>query len=179
MEKNKGFTLIELLVVIAIIGLLASIVLVALNSARIKARDARRKSDLKQIQIALELFYDKYGYYPYNYGWVECSSYIQTNAAYHTAQDLESSIENEGLMSNVPFDPSGNGNCSGGCGANGCYSSYMFYQFRAGVTECSNNGSYGHYCLYANLENPSTQDQATYNNASCMPGYGMDYALCQ
>lgn len=62
--NKKGFTLIELLVVVAIIGLLSSIVLASLNSARSKARDARRMEDLKQIQIALELYYDKYGSYP-------------------------------------------------------------------------------------------------------------------
>ena len=60
----RGFTLIELLVVIAIIGLLSSVVFASLNSARAKARDARRLSDLKQVQIALELYYDKYGNYP-------------------------------------------------------------------------------------------------------------------
>ena len=53
-----GFTLIELLVVIAIIGILSSVVLASLNSARQKGRDARRISDLKQIQLALELCYD-------------------------------------------------------------------------------------------------------------------------
>lgn len=62
--KQKGFTLVELLVVIAIIGLLFSVVLVSLNSARKKARDARRLSDLSQISNALELYYDKYSYYP-------------------------------------------------------------------------------------------------------------------
>ena len=56
--KNKGFTLVELLVVIAIIGILASVVLVSLNSARGKARDARRISDLHQIALALENYYD-------------------------------------------------------------------------------------------------------------------------
>ncbi|OHA08386.1 MAG: hypothetical protein A3B37_01630 [Candidatus Sungbacteria bacterium RIFCSPLOWO2_01_FULL_59_16] len=55
---RKGFTLIELLVVIAIIGILASIVLASLNTARQKSRDARRISDVKQIQLALELFAD-------------------------------------------------------------------------------------------------------------------------
>lgn len=64
MKRKKGFTLIELLVVISIISLLSSIVLASLNTARSKARDAQRQSDLAQIQNALELYYDKYGYYP-------------------------------------------------------------------------------------------------------------------
>ncbi|MFH1713569.1 MAG: type II secretion system protein, partial [Patescibacteria group bacterium] len=51
--KQKGFTLIELLVVIAIIGMLSSIVLVSLNPARQKSRDAKRLSDMKQIVLAL------------------------------------------------------------------------------------------------------------------------------
>ena len=58
MKSNKGFTLIELLVVIAIIGILSSVVLASLNSARKKGRDARRVADLKQLQLALELSYD-------------------------------------------------------------------------------------------------------------------------
>ena len=61
---KRGFTLIELLVVIAIIGILSSIVLASLNSARKKGRDARRVSDVKQLQLALELYYDSTGSYP-------------------------------------------------------------------------------------------------------------------
>src|SRR5262245_50514712 len=61
-----GFTLIELLVVIAIIGILASIVLASLNTARQKSRDARRLADIKSIQLALELFFDACGGYPVN-----------------------------------------------------------------------------------------------------------------
>ncbi len=57
-QNQKGFTLIELLVVIAIIGLLASVVLLALNSARQKSRDAKRLADVRQIATALELYYD-------------------------------------------------------------------------------------------------------------------------
>jgi prepilin-type N-terminal cleavage/methylation domain-containing protein len=57
-NKKRGFTLIELLVVIAIIGILATIVLVSLNSARAKARDARRQTDIKQYMIAMEMYYD-------------------------------------------------------------------------------------------------------------------------
>ncbi len=59
-----GFTLIELLVVISIIGLLAAVVLVSLNSARAKSRDARRLGDIHQLQTALELFYNDCGGYP-------------------------------------------------------------------------------------------------------------------
>ena len=64
MSKNKGFTLIELLVVIAIIGLLASIVIVSLNTARAKARDTQRVATVKQIQLALEMYFDDIGKYP-------------------------------------------------------------------------------------------------------------------
>jgi len=75
MTKQKGFTLIELLVVIAIIGLLASIVMVSLNSARTKARDAKRISDFKQIQTALEMFYDQVGKYPQSPGYATWSGH--------------------------------------------------------------------------------------------------------
>ena len=57
-SASKRFTLIELLVVVAIIGILSSTVLASLNSARKKGRDARRVADIKQLQLALELYYD-------------------------------------------------------------------------------------------------------------------------
>jgi prepilin-type N-terminal cleavage/methylation domain-containing protein len=62
--NKRGFTLIELLVVIAIIGILSSVVLASLNSARQKSRDSRRVADVKQIQNALELYYDASSTYP-------------------------------------------------------------------------------------------------------------------
>jgi len=65
MKNNKsGFTLIELLVVIAIIGLLSTLSILALNTARARARDARRISDVKQIQTALEMYYNDTADYP-------------------------------------------------------------------------------------------------------------------
>ncbi len=63
-SKTKGFTLIELLVVIAIIGILSSVVLASLNSARLKARDLKRLTAIKQISSALEMYYDTYNTYP-------------------------------------------------------------------------------------------------------------------
>ncbi len=63
-KNAKGFTLIELLVVIAIIGLLSTLAVIALNSARQKQRDAKRVSDIKQMQTALELYYADTSSYP-------------------------------------------------------------------------------------------------------------------
>ncbi len=62
--NKRAFTLIELLVVIAIIGLLSTFSIIALNTARARSRDARRVSDLKQTQTALEMYYNDNGQYP-------------------------------------------------------------------------------------------------------------------
>ena len=70
---SGGFTLIELLVVIAIISLLFSVVLSSLNSARSKSRDAYRKTQLKQIQVALELYRNSNSAYPVG-GWYSSES---------------------------------------------------------------------------------------------------------
>ncbi len=61
---QRGFTLVELLVVISILGVLVSVTLVAFRSSQGRGRDAERKSDLKQISSALELYFSDYGKYP-------------------------------------------------------------------------------------------------------------------
>lgn len=62
--NKKGFTLIELLIVIAIIGVLASLLMVNFVGVRQRARDAQRKSDIRQIQSALELYRADNSSYP-------------------------------------------------------------------------------------------------------------------
>ena len=63
--KNiKGFTLVELLIVIAIIGVLSALLMANFIGVRQRARDAQRKSDLRQMQSALELYRSDLGLYP-------------------------------------------------------------------------------------------------------------------
>ncbi|MDD5721057.1 MAG: type II secretion system protein [Candidatus Pacebacteria bacterium] len=101
-SKTKGFTLIELLVVVAIIGLLSSIVSLSLKTAREKARDINRLSDMKQIQLALEFYYDKYGTYPGNNdndngGW--------DTGCFGAGDSFISSLETNDFISKTPCDP--------------------------------------------------------------------------
>ena len=100
--KKNGFTLIELLVVIAIIGVLASMALASLNSARLKARDARRVSDVRQLQVALELFYNSQPTPKYPAASALCDA--------NTAYGLEVLVAG-GFLPQVPRDPNAAPNC--------------------------------------------------------------------
>lgn len=132
---KRGFTLIELLVVIAIIGILSSVVLSALNQARVKSRDARRESDLHQIQVALQLYYNDNGRYPYvGAAAFSCTSnwdLVRTALAPY--------------MSEVPVDPV-NTPCNGPY-----YAGYYTYSYQG-----SSDGSvYDLLAQYENRSNPN------------------------
>ncbi len=99
---EKAFTLIELLVVIAIIGILATVVLVNLSSTRGRARDARRKSDLSNIRLALEMYYDS-----------------QDTPAYPAEEGWAAAIEDYMSGGETPKDPRGTTYVNGG---DYCYS---------------------------------------------------------
>ena len=98
-KNRKGFTLIELLVVIAIIGILATIVLVSLNAAREKARDTKRLGDLRQVSLALEMYYDDNRSYPGGSEVTGCNDWAT----------METAIETGGHMTALPVDPVNSG----------------------------------------------------------------------
>lgn len=103
--NKKGFTLIELLVVIAIIGLLSTLSVVALGSARAKSRDSKRLSDIKQVQTALELFYTDQGNYPLAADGIVLGS---TNAVCLDATGFAATCT-DAYMGLVPKDPQNSG----------------------------------------------------------------------
>ncbi|MDO8603899.1 MAG: type II secretion system protein [bacterium] len=86
--KNKGFTLIELLVVIAIIGILASVVLASLNSARAKGADAAVKASLANARAQAELLYDTPGCYTTAGGTCLAAGFPKATCTYATANTL-------------------------------------------------------------------------------------------
>ena len=129
-KEHRGFTLIELITVIAIIGLIASIAMVAVSRARMSGRDARKISDLKQINLALNLFYDKLGRYPKNYncgvtfcpgggGWFgACDSPVPeipggmtTNVVPQAYEASMQELVDAGLIKSIPRAPGGSGYC--------------------------------------------------------------------
>ncbi len=114
-NNQKGFTLIELLVVVSIIGLLSSIVFASLNNVRAKARDVIRKQTLKQLQTALQLYYNDFGAYP-------------VGTYYESPSGSDGTSNNGGnwipglaptYISVLPKDPrGGHSTISGGCSVN-------------------------------------------------------------
>lgn len=106
-KPQNGFTLIELLVVIAIIGLLASIVLTSLNTARLKARDIKRLSDIDALITAIKIYEIDKGVYPGS------SDGGGAQISPNCNSDLKNDLINGGYLPQVPTDPAENASCTG------------------------------------------------------------------
>ncbi|MFA5359730.1 MAG: prepilin-type N-terminal cleavage/methylation domain-containing protein [Patescibacteria group bacterium] len=144
-HKKTGFTLIELLVVISIIGFLASAVMVGVNLARIKARDARRVADLRQIKSALDMYYDKYNRYPMIGRWATSEPTTYDSGSKWAA--LKTALSE--FMPNLPNDPKPTGNSGPWNNGN--------YHYAYGV---SSSGQV--YDLVAQLEQTNNQNVCQY-----------------
>ncbi len=111
--------MIELLVVIAIIGLLATIILVSLNSARVKARNARRLADAHQLVTAMQLYLSDNG------NMMACGGAVSNNPTdWDNGRCLQNALSP--YMSKLPLDPLNDVNyyyyvCTEGSGCNASY----------------------------------------------------------
>lgn len=108
-SKNKGFTLIELLVVIAIIAILTALIITNLYSSRGKARDAKRISDIAQIQLALEQYFNKNSGYP-----SADSGYLVPDV-----------LKDDGYISVLPTDPTTKSKYTYGTDSNATHFDYV------------------------------------------------------
>jgi general secretion pathway protein G len=109
-QSIRGFTLIELLIVIAIIGVLSTLLMANFIGVRQRARDSQRKSDLRQIQAALEIYRSDIGSYPAtlkNCG--SGSSVFLGNKGIVGQTDCATTY-----MQTIPSDPSGSGSYNSG-----------------------------------------------------------------
>lgn len=109
---KKGFTLLELIIVIAIIGILATLGMTSYTASLQKSSDSKRKSDLNQIQVALELYKQDFGSYPLT---TNCSG-SWANSSDTTHCGLDSFTWLPGLtssyMKTVPNDPKNTGSAT-------------------------------------------------------------------
>jgi len=139
-NNQKGFTLIELLVVIAIIGLLSTLAVVSLNGARLKARDARRMSDLKQISTAIELFSSD-----------QSTSAYPTNGAACGGDDTVAATDNGSAIDSL----CGSGNAIKH-GTNTYLASIPQDPTNSGTNVYHYEGDNDNYCISAHLEKTGT-----------------------
>lgn len=149
MKRNssfKAFTLIELLVVIAIIGLLSTVILAPVQSARKKGRDAKRLAQIKQMQTALAIYYDENGQYP--------DSDNLGCGGWDTPGDgtFISALVTGGYLSAHIKDPLTNDSCG----------NLRYYRYIAGSYSCPVNKGYYYVLGVVDMETSGNPHPASY-----------------
>lgn len=147
---SSGFTLVELLVVITIISILAALLMTNFVGIRQRGRDAQRKSDLRQIQAALELYRSDNGYYPTSLYSVSCPT-----SGTFTANSVT-------YMQKVPCDPlSPNGN----------------YTYTAAPSLCDNTpgNTCSTYTIVACIETVADRDAVTNSNCTATTNLSLTF----
>lgn len=106
--RRRGFTLIELLIVIGIIVVIASLVIVSVSKARMRARDGKRIADVSTIQLALEMYRDKYQKYPLERdGWDAATGVTVRGTGGYQEQENWNALTSDlaDYLSPLPKDP--------------------------------------------------------------------------
>jgi prepilin-type N-terminal cleavage/methylation domain-containing protein len=138
---RKGFTLIEILIVVAIIAILASVVLIGLGPTQQAGRDARRLSDLRQVQNGLELYFNRCGYYP----GTTLASPCPLPSAHNSWAEMTTALTTSNIgVSAVPNDPQAGKN--------------YFYS----ANSAAGTNAYSSYIIGATLENAQNSVFNTY-----------------
>ncbi|HEY0979857.1 MAG TPA: type II secretion system protein [Candidatus Paceibacterota bacterium] len=166
--KNRGFTLIELLVVIAVIGILASVVLASLNSARVKARNVRRNADIRELQSAFALAASDTGSMPSSAGNFEgwacvSATCYQGWSIYSANSTVDTFIAT--TMPSKPIDP------PGGRG----YGGYLYHSSSLGATNYDGSVTTAGPVLHWLLEPPYKVGMCGAGNANAV---NSNYVAC-
>jgi type II secretion system protein G len=165
-KLKKGFTLIELLVVITIIGLLTAIAASSYTQAQKKGRDGKRKTDLKSVQQALELYFQTNGVYPDK----SAGSMVCTVGSPSTISwGGNFSCNSVTYMNPTPKDPTE-------------ITLQYYYERGYDAASDSNDGSTNKYRLSALIENTNDPEYCTVNCRSstklpCEPKGGYSYCV--
>ncbi len=142
-STNRGFTLIELLVVIAIIAILTAVIMTNIYSSRGKARDAKRISDIAQIQLALEQYFNKNGGYP-----SADNGYLVPDV-----------LKTDGYISVIPTDPTTHAKYTYGTDSNATHFDYVLkasLEYTNGATADALTGTF-----YGNTANITCNSATT------------------
>jgi type II secretion system protein G len=170
--NKKGFTLIELLLVIAIVGVLAGVSIQSFSGSQAKARDSRRKADLKAIQQALEQYYNDNGRYPVTPRalW-DCSPsaptvWIRDDGTLPVASQKPLGSN---YIATIPNDPR-NGQPSG----NPIISAYEYCYYSAdGINSGTPGQEYILIAMFENSHDPQLNNSVRYGNSTYAgPGAG-------